>query len=67
MMMLVTYLQNLRGDRRGISALEYGILGVVVVTAVATLGPTLTGTFANIFQELNEGVTAAGGTAATGR
>lgn len=63
MMMLVTYLQNLRGDRRGISALEYGILGVVVVTAVAALGGQFQGAFTNIFTTLNDGVTAAGSTA----
>lgn len=57
MMMLVTYLQNLRADRRGISALEYGILGVVVVTAVAALGGQFQGAFQTVFTQLNDSVT----------
>jgi pilus assembly protein Flp/PilA len=39
-------------DRRGISAIEYGILGAVVVVAIVAIGPAIgdivTGVFATI-------------------
>lgn len=51
-------------DRRGISALEYGILAAVVVVAVAALGGQFGGLFNNVFSALNSevsSVTSTGG------
>jgi len=42
----------LKGDRRGVTALEYGLIAsliaVAVITAVTTLGTKIGGTFTNI-------------------
>lgn len=56
MLKLYTYLQCLRGDRRGISALEYGVLAVIVVAAVALLSTQLNSTFTNVFSRVNSAV-----------
>jgi Flp pilus assembly pilin Flp len=52
-------LRRALGDRRGISALEYGILAAVVVAAVAALSGSFSGLFTNLFSGLNNAVTSA--------
>lgn len=39
---LIRSVRRLASDRRGISAVEYGILGAVVVVALIATGPALT-------------------------
>lgn len=56
---LIVSLRRALGDRRGISALEYGILAAVVVAAVAALGSNFSGLFGNLFNGLNSAVSAA--------
>jgi Flp pilus assembly pilin Flp len=60
--LLIVSLRRALGDRRGVSALEYGILAAVIVAAVATLGTQFTGLFGNLFTGLNSAVTAASST-----
>jgi len=45
-------IRRLAGDRRGISAIEYGILGAVVVVALVAVGPDLTTAVENSFGRL---------------
>lgn len=56
MLKLYTSLQRLRADRRGISAIEYGILAVVVVAAVAALSTNFTTTFSTLFSRVDSAV-----------
>ncbi len=53
---LKKWLSALRSDRRGITALEYGIiagwLAFVIVLAFANLGTALTGIFASVGTKL---------------
>jgi|GEM_PF-4338140 len=42
-------MQKLAGDRRGISAIEYGILGAVVVVAVVAVGPAISDVITDVF------------------
>ena len=47
---------RLKGDRRGVTALEYGLIAsliaVVIIVALTTLGTNLSNTFSNIASEL---------------
>lgn len=52
------HLRCLRADRRGITALEYGILAVIVVAAVGVLGTQFNGLFTNVFSRVNSAVSA---------
>lgn len=54
--LLIVSLRRALGDRRGISALEYGILAAVVVAAVAALGTNFSNLFTNLFNGLNSAV-----------
>jgi pilus assembly protein Flp/PilA len=49
---LVLLIQNLRGDKRGVTALEYGLIAslvaVVIISAVSLLGNNLSTTFNKI-------------------
>lgn len=58
MLKLYTHLQCLRADRRGITALEYGILAVIIVAAVAALSQNFTDLFSNVFSRVNSQVNA---------
>lgn len=40
-------------DRRGISAIEYGILGAVVVVAVVAIGPSISGVITSVFETIS--------------
>ncbi len=46
------YIAALRADRRGVTALEYGLIAAliaaVIVTGVASIGTKMSTTFANI-------------------
>lgn len=50
------YLDKLKNDRRGVSALEYALMGsliaVVIVSAVSTLGTNASKVFTNIGNSL---------------
>lgn len=39
-------------DRRGISAIEYGILGAVVVVAIVAIGPSISGVITSVFETI---------------
>lgn len=50
---MLTILANMLRDRRGISAVEYGVLGAVVVVAIFGGATTLAGGVTNVFATLN--------------
>jgi Flp pilus assembly pilin Flp len=50
--------RRLLGDKRGISAIEYGVLGAVVVVAVAALATPLTDLFTEVFTSISAKVPA---------
>ena len=58
MLKLFNSLRGLRADRRGITALEYGILAVIIVAAVAALSGNFTDLFSNVFSRVNSQVNA---------
>lgn len=49
---MILLIQNLRGDKRGVTALEYGLIAsliaVVIIGAVTTLGTSLSSVFNKI-------------------
>ena len=49
---MILLVQNLRGDKRGVTALEYGLIAslvaVVIIVAVTALGTNLSTTFNKI-------------------
>ena len=53
---MLRLINRFRGDRRGVTALEYGliaaVMGALIVTAVTTLGGSLETAFASIGTEL---------------
>jgi pilus assembly protein Flp/PilA len=53
---LLIMIQNLRADRRAVTALEYGLIAsliaVAIIGAVTTLGTSLTATFNSISAKL---------------
>jgi pilus assembly protein Flp/PilA len=53
---LTSFVQTLRNDKRGVTALEYGLIAsliaVVIITAVTNLGTNLTHTFNTISSSL---------------
>lgn len=53
MLSIVQALNSLVRDRRGISAVEYGVLGAVVVVAIFGGATTLAGGITNVFTTLN--------------
>lgn len=46
-------IQRLAGDRKGISAVEYGILGAVVVVAVVAVGPQVGSVITSVFSVIS--------------
>lgn len=58
MLYLLTTVRALTGDRRGVTALEYGliaaVMGALIVTAVTTLGGSLVTAFGDIGSELTK-------------
>lgn len=56
MMQYLTTVLSLKSDRRGVTMLEYGLIAalvaVVAVTALATLGTNLSGTFTSVSDKL---------------
>jgi pilus assembly protein Flp/PilA len=56
---LFSSLIALKNDRRGVTALEYGLIAaliaVVIIAAVTTLGNNLSGTFAGIASHFSAG------------
>ena len=53
---MLRFLNRFRGDRRGVTALEYGliaaVMGALIVTAVTTLGGSIETAFSSIGTEL---------------
>lgn len=49
MLNLINILTNVARDRRGISAVEYGVLGAVVVVAIFGGAGVLAGGITNVF------------------
>ena len=53
---LILLVQNLRADKRAVTALEYGLIAsliaVVIITAVASLGNGISSTFTTIANKL---------------
>ena len=58
---LRAYLRGFASDRRGISAVEYGILGAVVVVALVAAGPSLGTAVTAAFTRLTTALNGAGG------
>lgn len=54
---LVSVARGLRGDRRGVTALEYGLIAAliaaVIMGSVALIGNNLKNTFGNISNQIN--------------
>lgn len=50
---------SLLKDRKGVTSLEYAMLAVVVIAAVAGIGTLLTGDFSQAFQQIGDKLTAA--------
>ena len=52
-----SFLKRLARDQRGLTAVEYAVLGAVVVAAIAAVGnsfeTSLTGAFTALFNEIN--------------
>jgi pilus assembly protein Flp/PilA len=50
------FLQRLKRDQNGLTAVEYAVLGAVVVAAIVTVGQSftgqLTGAFADLFNQV---------------
>lgn len=50
------FIRRLRRDQRGLTAVEYAVLGAVVVAAIGAVGQTftgeLTGAFSALFNEV---------------
>ncbi len=53
---LLTLLQNVKNDRRGVTAMEYGLIAslvaVVIITTLTTLGGNLNNIFASVSNAL---------------
>lgn len=51
------FLKNLASDKRGATAIEYGLIAalisVAIITGATTLGNTLSNTFQNISNQMN--------------
>ena len=51
------FMKRLRHDQRGLTAVEYAVLGAVVVAAIGAVGQSfeteLTGAFTALFNEVN--------------
>lgn len=53
---LLVLLQNVKNDRRGVTAMEYGLIAslvaVVLIAALTTLGTKLSGVFSSVSAQL---------------
>jgi pilus assembly protein Flp/PilA len=58
----MTFFKNLVRDEQGATAIEYGLIAALIavaaITAMSTLGTTLSGTFSNVNSKMTPGVTA---------
>ncbi|MCX9148543.1 Flp family type IVb pilin [Erythrobacter sp. WG] len=58
----MTFFKNLVRDEQGATAIEYGLIAALIavaaITAMSTLGTTLSGTFSNVNTKMTPGVTA---------
>ncbi len=59
----MTFFKNLVRDEQGATAIEYGLIAALIavaaITAMSALGTTLTGTFTNVSDKMQPGVTGA--------
>jgi len=59
----MTFFKNLVRDEQGATAIEYGLIAALIavaaITAMSALGTTLTGTFTNVSEKMQPGVTGA--------
>jgi pilus assembly protein Flp/PilA len=58
----MTFFKNLVRDEQGATAIEYGLIAALIavaaITAMSTLGTTLSGTFSNVNSKMTPGTTA---------
>ena len=58
----MTFFKNLVRDEQGATAIEYGLIAALIavaaITAMTSLGGTLSGTFQNVNNKMQPGVTA---------
>ena len=58
----MTFFKNLVRDEQGATAIEYGLIAALIavaaITAMTSLGGTLSGTFQNVNDKMQPGVTA---------
>ncbi|TAD77944.1 MAG: Flp family type IVb pilin [Sphingomonadales bacterium] len=58
----MTFFKNLVRDEQGATAIEYGLIAALIavaaITAMTSLGGTLSGTFQNVNDEMAVGATA---------
>jgi pilus assembly protein Flp/PilA len=58
----MTFFKNLVRDEQGATAIEYGLIAALIavaaITAMSTLGTTLSGTFSNVNTKMTPGTTA---------
>ncbi len=57
----MTFFKNLVRDEQGATAIEYGLIAALIavaaITAMTSLGGTLSGTFNNVNSKMQPGVT----------
>ena len=53
----IVSVRRLLGDKKGISAIEYGVLGAVVIVAIAAGATVLKGGVAAVFASMNAAIT----------
>jgi pilus assembly protein Flp/PilA len=58
----MTFFKNLVRDEQGATAIEYGLIAALIavaaITAMTSLGQTLSGTFENVNTNMTKGTTA---------
>ena len=58
----MTFFKNLVRDEQGATAIEYGLIAALIavaaITAMTSLGSTLSGTFSNVQTKMAPGATA---------
>jgi pilus assembly protein Flp/PilA len=61
----MTFFKNLVRDEQGATAIEYGLIAALIavaaITAMTSLGGTLSGTFANVNTKMQPGTGAGAG------
>jgi len=53
----IVSVRRLLGDKKGISAIEYGVLGAVVIVAIAAGATVLKGGVSGVFSSMNSAIT----------